>query len=86
MPLKKSGKVNYVGECSRDSGGYLCDECEGGCKYDSDCKPGLNCMYRYAFEEVPGCADAGGERDVFGKGICFNPNFIEPASSICRNV
>ena len=74
--------MNYVGECSRDT--YLCDKCEGGCKYDSDCKYGLRCMYRSAFEEVLGCTDAGGKRDMYGKGIYFDPNFVEPAKATCN--
>ena len=66
-PEKRSGEINYVGECSRD-GKYLCGLCEGGCKYDSDCQHGLRCLYRAAFDEVPGCSNSDSDRDMYGKG------------------
>ena len=81
--MSNPGEVSYVGECSRK--GYLCGVCEGGCKTDSDCMPGLQCLHRTAFDEVKGCSNAGGERDMYGKGICFDPTFIEAAVSTCNS-
>ena len=69
-----SGVVNYVGECGRD---YLCGECEGNCDDDYDCEDGLQCFDRSGFEDVPGCTGEGGDRDVYGKGICFKPKLPE---------
>lgn len=70
--------VRYIGECSPYIPGYLCGECQGGCKTDSDCQFGLKCLHRSGavgdgFHDVPGCKDEGGERDVWGKGICYDP-------------
>jgi hypothetical protein len=66
--------VRYIGECSIDIPGYLCYECEGNCRFDSDCAFDLQCMHRTGFENVPGCSDEGSERDMWGKGICFDPS------------
>jgi len=33
-----------------------CDECEGDCDYNSDCKAGLTCFQRDPGESVPGCS------------------------------
>ncbi len=63
--------MNYVGSC--DPHTYLCNECEGDCKNDHDCAEGLKCFYRSAFEGVPGCSGEGGDRDVYGKNICYDP-------------
>ena len=61
--------MNVVGQCDSTN---RCDECEGNCIHDGDCKSGLKCMHRVGFEAVHGCSGAGGERDVYGKGICYN--------------
>ena len=68
--------VKYIGECSISIPGYLCGECEGNCKTDSDCQFGLKCLHRSGYDEVPGCRDEGGERDVWHKGICYDPSKV----------
>jgi hypothetical protein len=70
-PTHAPGVVNYVGECYRET--YLCGECEGDCIDDSHCKYGLKCMQRTAFDKVPGCTGEGGDRDMYAKGICYDP-------------
>jgi len=68
--------VNYVGECSSKANGYLCGACEGNCKSNSDCKFGYKCKHRSSFEQVPGCGGERGGRDMYGKGICYDPSLI----------
>ena len=70
-PIELPGVVNFVGNC--DASTYLCGECEGDCANDHDCTGDLKCYHRSAFEGVPGCSGEGGERDVYGKNICYNP-------------
>jgi hypothetical protein len=46
--------------------------CQGDCDFDTDCKDGLICFRRYAFEAVPGCI--GGEQDDQFSDYCvFDP-------------
>ncbi len=70
-PTSQPGIVNYVGECGVED--YLCGECEGDCDSDSDCEDGLECFTRSGYEAVPGCSGEGGDRDVIGRDICFDP-------------
>ena len=74
MPKFLPGIVNYVGECGTEN--YLCGKCEGDCDDDNDCMNGLICFQRSGAESVPGCSGAGGDRDVNGKDICFDPNDV----------
>lgn len=52
---KSRSKISDKGSdyCSRE---YPCDECEGDCDKDSDCKSGLYCYKRDPGESVPGCS------------------------------
>ena len=36
-----------------------CDRCEGDCDSDSECKAGLHCFQRNAWESLPGCSGDG---------------------------
>ena len=69
--IELPGVVNYVGSC--DAHSYLCNECEGDCSNDHDCADGLKCFYRSAYEGVPGCSGEGGDRDMHGKNMCYDP-------------
>ena len=70
-PIELPGFANIVGKCGPST--YLCKECEGSCTHDADCEKGLKCWSRFGFEAVPGCSGEGGNRDVYGKGLCYNP-------------
>ena len=54
LPWLTTGVTGWVG-CG--AGG--CDRCEGDCDSNSDCKAGLRCFHRKAFESVPGCSGDG---------------------------
>ena len=71
-PQSLPGIVNYVGECGEEN--YHCGRCEGDCDSDSDCLNGLICFERSGSESVPGCAGAGGARDVIEKDYCIDPS------------
>jgi len=85
MPVSAPGQINYVGECSSSSNGYLCGECEGDCDNDSQCAPGLVCSERSGFEAVVGCSGEGGSRDVFGKDVCVKPLVVEFVGNPCTS-
>ena len=55
------GDLRINGDCA---GG--CDECEGDCDNDDQCKGDLYCFKRDDFEDVPGCLGRG----VRGKDYC----------------
>jgi len=48
---------------------YPLGVCEGNCKNNGDCVPGLVCLKRTNFEPVAGCIGEGEK----GKNYCHNP-------------
>lgn len=74
LPVDAPGTVNYVGECGDYD--YLCKMCEGDCDSDSDCEGDLICLQRDGFEEVYGCDGVGGDLDVLGTDICYDPTGV----------
>ena len=53
-------------ECSS---GNPCDECEGSCSGNSECKSDLTCFVRSGLEPVPNCV-TGGSGDVSDTNYC----------------
>jgi hypothetical protein len=56
-------------ECSR---GDNCEECEGDCDSDNQCKGNLKCYHRRGrnpWDEIPGCSGRGAKR----RDYCYDP-------------
>lgn len=76
LPTSQSGVINYVGECGSES--YLCGMCEGDCDNDENCSGDLVCVQRSGNEPIQGCTGEGGDRDMYGKDICVQPQNPTP--------
>ena len=46
-----------------------CNQCEGDCDVDMDCKAGLKCFQKSGAADVPGCVG----RDVSSNDFCYRP-------------
>eukprot|EP00560_Eucampia_antarctica_P003610 CAMPEP_0197840098 /NCGR_PEP_ID=MMETSP1437-20131217/45406_1 /TAXON_ID=49252 ORGANISM="Eucampia antarctica, Strain CCMP1452" /NCGR_SAMPLE_ID=MMETSP1437 /ASSEMBLY_ACC=CAM_ASM_001096 /LENGTH=622 /DNA_ID=CAMNT_0043449649 /DNA_START=116 /DNA_END=1985 /DNA_ORIENTATION=+ len=53
-------------DCEGDD---TCNQCEGDCDQDEDCKGQLRCQLNAASEPVPGCAGTG----EWGRDYCYDP-------------
>lgn len=53
-----------------DPSGDDLNQCTGDCDSDSDCRSGLECFQRSAFEPVPGCSGSGAK----GWDYCYDPS------------
>jgi hypothetical protein len=60
--------LKYVG--NNGGRGFPLNACEGDCDHDGECKSGLKCMQRRAYEIVPGCS---GENTYRGYDFCYKP-------------
>lgn len=58
-----------VGKCTVDN---PCDECQGDCSYDLDCKGDLVCFQKDGDVPIPGCVG----KDVSKTDWCVNPKFL----------
>ncbi len=76
LPTSQSGVINYIGECGSES--YLCGMCEGDCDNDENCSGDLVCVQRSGNEPIQGCTGEGGDRDMYGKDICAQPQNPTP--------
>jgi hypothetical protein len=48
---------------------YPLQKCQGDCRSDTECSPGLSCLVRNGTEAIPGCVGDG----VASFGYCYNP-------------
>jgi len=65
VPSYESYNHSYGTPCARTP----CGLCQGRCKTDSDCKPGLRCYHRDGNIEAPGCSFGSGD-DIRGASFC----------------
>jgi len=66
---------HYVKKITRVSSGKPSkplDFCQGTCRDDGDCKPGLVCLDRWSGDETPGCYITGNDG---GFSICYDPRW-----------
>lgn len=56
--------------------GQECDECEGHCQTDADCKAGLKCYHRHHHEDVPGCSRLG-SGNVLQNDYCAQASYFQ---------
>ena len=60
---------------------HQCEECQGECNYDHQCKGTLTCFQRNGSEKVPGCSGASGQ-DKWD--YCHDPDRANNGDAACH--